>query len=366
MKTVSKTKLKEQRINAYLSGFDIKFDITDSAIDLRTMSENYPDKIIPSADVTKAVNAVLGEPAVPANSIDPRGGKITPKFDWVPNTATALYPVFQRDIIPSHVVKIELDFDGFKIIVPCAVKHPITGLYLLWDGNHTRQVCERQGWSHIPIWYIDIELIDGESEQDMIKRMIKLAGEAFLSINKKNKREVARYDEHKIRVETYEPVAVTIQYIVDSNNCFIARASDEPGAITHIAHLYDAYELTQTTTGTKGMYLARALQFHTATWPKEKVDSIMMLALARLFHLTDLKTKVLLPPAFDKEFGDILRETYGFSSAVQSMLKDQYIAHFGSMAGHPEVVTSGLVLTYNKHGSGKFKLTQPESNYPVK
>jgi len=42
------------------------------------------------------------------------------------------------------------------------------------------------------------------------------------------------------------------------------------------------------------------------------------------------------------------------------------IKHFGSLAGHPEVVTSGLILTYNKHGQGNYKLAQPEAVYTVK
>jgi hypothetical protein len=77
----------------------------------------------------------------------------------------------------------------------------------------------------------------------------------------------------------------------------------------------------------------------------------------------------LLPQAFDDELGAILRKKYGPAEVVhdeQTGFKAQFVAHFGSMAGHPEVVTSGLILTYNKHGKGGYKLAQPESVYPVK
>ena len=366
VRKVSPTKAKEQRIKTFLSNYKVKFDMEDAGIDLRTMAENYADGIIPSADVTAAVNAVVGAPPVLANSVDPRDAGITPKFAWVPNTMTAIDPRFQRDIAGNHVTKIELDFDSFKIIVPCAVKHPKTGLYLIWDGNHTRQVCERQGWSHLPVWYVDMEAVEGESEEDTIKRMVQLAGEAFLSINKKNKRAVSRYDEHLIRVETFEPVACAIDSIRTACNCTVKRNSEAPGAITHIAHLYDKYELTQATTGIKGIYLARALKFCRTTWPKEKICGITSYSIARLFALTETATGVLLPQAFDAEFGNILKAQYGPMELVGDGIKDEYETHFGGLAGHPLVVTSGLILSYNKHNTQGFKLAQPEATFPVR
>ena len=366
VRKVSPTKARERRIKAFLANYSVQFEMEDAGIDLRTMAENYADGIIPSADVTAAVNAVVGAPPVPANSVDPRDAGITPKFAWVPNTMTAIDPRFQRDIAGNHVSKIELDFDSFKIIVPCAVKHPKTGLYLIWDGNHTRQVCERQGWSHLPIWYVDMEAVEGESEEDTIKRMVKLAGEAFLSINKKNKRNVNRYDEHLIRVETFEPIACAIDSIRIAANCTVKRSSEAPGAITHIAHLYDKYELTQATTGIKGIYLARALNFCRTTWPKEKIDGIVSFSIARLFALTDTATGVLLPQEFDAEFGNILKQQYGPMELVGDGIKDEYEAHFGGLAGHPLVVTSGLINSYNKHNTQGFKLSQPEAIFTVR
>lgn len=366
VRKVSPTKAREQRIKKFQSNYSVQFDMDDAAIDLRTMAENYADGIIPSADVTAAVNAVVGAPPVPANSVDPRNADIAPKFAWVPNTMTAIDPRFQRDIAGNHVTKIELDFDSFKIIVPCAVKHPKTGLYLIWDGNHTRVVCERQGWSHLPVWYIDMEAVEGESEEDTIKRMVQLAGEAFLSINKTNKRPVKRYDEHLIRVETFEPIACAIDSIRIAANCTIKRASDAPGAITHIEHLYGAYELTQASTGIKGIYLARALNFCRTTWPKEKICGITSFSIARLFALTDTATGVLLPPDFDVELGNILKQQYGPMELVGDGIKDEYEAQFVELAGHPRVVTSGLILSYNKHNTQGFKLSQPEAIFTVR
>jgi hypothetical protein len=77
----------------------------------------------------------------------------------------------------------------------------------------------------------------------------------------------------------------------------------------------------------------------------------------------------LLTQAFDDALGTILKKKYGPAEAVHdetSGFKAQYIKHFGSLAGHPEVATSGLILTYLKHGKGGYKLAQSESSYDVK
>jgi hypothetical protein len=366
--TISKTKAKEQRIKNFLDNYQIPFEMEDAAIDLRTMALNYTDGIIPSKDITEAVGAVLGDAPVPRNSLDPRTLGV-PQFAWVPIDDLGIDPRFQRDIAPNHCAKIEPDFQPDMIIVPCAVKDPRTGKFLLWDGNHTRQVCERMGWSHIPVWYTEAKIDEEHSLEDATKILVLHAGRSFLTINKKNKRPVSRYDEHMVSVECGEPESVIVQNIVNANNCQIRRASKDPGDISHIEHLYGAYDLVQSSSGIKGIYLARALKFHRTTWPMEEIRGIMMLSLARLYQQTEMQTGVFLPLDFDKEFGNILKTIYGFSDAVHNEtggLKSQYIQHFGGTAGHPVVVTAGLILTYNKHNTKAYRLAQPECTYPVK
>jgi hypothetical protein len=303
---LSKTKQKEQRISTFLSNYKIRFDMEDAAIDLRTMSRNYPNGIIPNKDIGDAINAVLGPSAIPRCSIDPRMLRV-PQFAWAPMDDVGIDPRFQRDVAPNHVEKIEVDFQPDMIIVPCAIKDPKTGKYLLWDGHHTTRVCERMGWTHIPVWYTEADIDDEHSLIEAEKILILKAGRSFLTINKKNKRPVSNYDAHMISVECGEAEAVTIQNIVDANNCQVRRASNKAGDISHIEHLYGSYELKQTSSGIPGIYLARSLKFHRDTWPKEEVRGIMMLAMARLFQQTELQTGKLLPPAFDTEFGAILK-----------------------------------------------------------
>ena len=366
---ISKTKAREQRISTMLAKYNHSFDITMSAIDLREMSKNFPQGIIPSIAVTEVVNAVLGPAPKRRLSVDPRELNI-PMFIWAPMDDVCIDSIFQRDIIPRHVNDIEYKFVPDMIIVPCAIKDPSTGKYLLWDGNHTRQVCDRMGWSHLPVWYTEADINDITDIQEATKILKRKAGMSFLVTNKTGKEPLRLYDDHMISVDCDIADSVIIQNIVDANGCRVSRTHSKPGDITHIVNLRKSYNLTQSTTGIKGIYLSRALKFHRTTWPKEEIVGIMMLALARLYELTDRQTGVLLPQAFDTEFGSILRTIHGFSGAVfgdeKTGLKGAFIEHFGSIGDVPRAITSGLILTYNKHGKQGFKLGQPEDTFTVK
>jgi hypothetical protein len=366
--TISKTKQKEQRIAKFLAPFATKFEMEDSAIDLRTMSENYPNGIIPNKDIGEAVAAVLGAAPVPRLTVDPQLLNV-PKFAWVAMDDIAIDPRFQRDVMPNHIAKIESLFKAETIIVPCAIKDPVSGKYLFWDGHHTTRVCERQGWTHMPVWYTEAQIDDTHSVEEATKILVSHAGNSMITINKSGKRQLSRYDEHMIAVECGHGEPMIVQNICDANEVRIRRASSKAGDISHIEHLYGAYNLVQASSGIKGIYLARALKFHRTVWPKEEIRAIVMLSMARLYQQTEVQTGTLLPQAFDDELGAILRKKYGPAEAVHDEhtgFKAQFIQQFGSLAGHPEVVTSGLILTYLKHGKGGFKLAQPESTYPVK
>jgi len=365
---ISKTKLKEQRIAKFLAPFATKFEIEDSYIDLRTMAENYATGVIPNKDIGEAVSAVLGPSPFPRLSVDPQLLNV-PKFAWVAMDDIAINPSFQRDVMPNHIAKIEALFKADTIIVPCAIKDPVSGKYLFWDGHHTTRVCERQGWTHMPVWYTEAQIDDTHSLEEATKILVSHAGNAMITINKSGKRELSLYDAHMIGVDCGHIEPGIVQRICDANNVRIRRASTKAGDISHINHLYGAYNLVQTSSGIKGVYLARALNFCRTTWPKEEIQPIIMFSMARLYQQTEMQTGILLPPAFDVELGTILKKKYGPSDVAHDEttgFKAQYIKHFGSLAGHPEVVTSGLILTYIKHGKGGFKLAQPEATYPVK
>jgi hypothetical protein len=365
--TLSKKRIKEQRIRAFQSQYKIKFDMTDKAIDLRNMSKNYADSIIPSADITAAVDAVLGPAPVKRASIDPRKLNMPiPKFAWVHIDDVAVHTLFQRDISPKHCQSIEPIFQSDTIIVPCAVKDPITGKYLLWDGNHTRQVCERQGWSHIPVWYTEADVSNQHSLQQAREILVQQAGQKFLIINKTGKRDVDLYDEHMISVGCGMPDAVAIQNLLKANNCHPRRAGIRPGDVTHFSNLYAAYDIPRG--DIKGVYLSRSLKFHRSTWPKEKVQGVMLLAMARLYALTEMQTGAILPNSFDQDLGALLTKHIGTSEKVHLRLQQAFEKHIGARSNAgvniPMVVTSGLITLYNQN-IAKQKLAQPDPVFPL-
>ena len=358
---MSKTKLKEKRIADFVSKFSHPFDMEDAVIDLRAMAKNYPGGVIPNSDIGRAVDAVLGVSPIPRDSVDPRKLNNVPKFAWVLMELLAIDPRFQRDVMPNHIASIQSKFNEDTIIVPCAVKDPISGKFLLWDGHHTTRVCERMGWTHMPVWYTEADISDSHSVDEALMLLIKHAGNSMITINKSGKKQLSRYDQHMIGVDCGLVEPSIVNNIVKANNCKVVRASKDAGDISHVEHLYAAYDLVQASSGIKGIYLARSLKFHRTTWPKEEVRAIMMLAMARLYQQTEMQTGVMLSDSFDTEFGNILKAVYGHSEKVHMRLKEQFEAHFGSLAAHPVVVTSGLVLTFDKHKKSKVKLAQPES-----
>jgi|LWDU01.1.fsa_nt_gi hypothetical protein len=352
-------------VKQYKHPFDVEMD----AIDLRAMSKNFNNGIIPNVAVDELINAILdnakhAKKHTASRTIDPTTIQQIPKFEWVNIDDTAINPIFQRDVAPNHVSKIEKDFDPHKIIVPCAIKDVNTGLFLLWDGHHTTRVCSRQGWEKIPVWYIeaDTNLHDSQTAMD---ELVLLAGRAFLTINKTNKRSVSRLDEHLISYECHDPDAVKIQSIVSSTGCNVARLGRKAGDISHISNLYDTYNL-QTSSGMKGVYLRRSLEWHRATWPNESVQGVMMRSYASMLHSIDIEKGGMPDSEFDIEMTDTMRDVYGPSAIAYEEINEKYEEAYGD-AGRdsiPARVTAGMMCHYVKHVS-RYDIGSPEFTFMV-
>ena len=340
-------------VRAIMQQYMFPFNVELDAIDLRAMSKNFPNGIIPNEKIAELTNALLDNARNPKKSkkrksIDPREANLTPKFGWFPIDDTAINPVFQRDFAANHCAKIEDDFDPKKIIVPCAIKDVVTGKFLIWDGHHTTRVLDRQGWTHIPLWYIEMENVD-LSTDEKIKAMILLAGQAFLSINKKNKRQVHPYDEHYIRVECYEPEALIVENIIRSCDCQVARHDGKPGNISHVAGLYKMYDM-ESPDGTKGFYLRKALEFIRKTWPEEAVNGVIMQAMTKLYKNIRVQTINTPDEQFDTDLGDLLKNLYGPSTMIYDEIFDDYKqATNNGRDNVNDIITNGIMQLYEKH-----------------
>lgn len=389
-KPLSTKQAQEQRIRKFLSNYKKSFDITESYIDLRSMSDNHYLGIIPSREIGEGIDAILGPSSIPRLSIDPRSPSDCqidptvsavspyniPKFAWIPIDLAAILAKFQRDVSALHIADIAKLFKEDTIIVPCAVKLTLpdgTVWFLVWDGHHTLRVCERKGWTHVPMWYTEVNITAEDNLEESLKALIQKAGERFLIINGSGKKALTQFDKHLIRVDTFDPTAVAIDAILKANGCKVKHAASAkaPGDISHVLNLYKAYELVQSSSDSKGIYLNRALKFHRSTWPKEKINSVLMRSLAMVYYFTEEQTGVYLPSSFDLELGRILKTIYGFAGAVTGTEKEEaglrkaYKDFANVNSDIPVVVAAGLILTYNKHGSNEHKLAQPAITFPV-
>lgn len=352
--------------------YEHEFSVEVDAIDLRAMSKNFPNGIIPTAAIDELVNAILdnakgGEREVEPRSVDSEAISLIPKFAWVDLDDTAINPIFQRDVAPNHVFKIERDFDPHKIIVPCAIKDIKSGKYLLWDGHHTSRVCSRKGWKKIPVWFIEADTT-GKTEEEAMRELILLAGRAFLTINKTNKRPVSRLDEHLIRLECGEHDAAMVQNIVDRYGAKFARRSDKTAQISHVSNTYDSYNLASPD-GAKGIYLHRALDFYRTAWPKEGVNGVMLKGLALMFQMIDLGKGLhtIDKETFTSELMTSLRATYGPAEITREEIEEQYTDAFGDSGRDltPVQVANGLMCHYKAHHN-TFDIGNSEFTFKVK
>jgi len=340
----------KQRIATWLRGFNRKFEVENKAIDLRAMVNNYPLGYIPLLHIADGINAVLGAPPVPRGSVDPREQKKVPKFRWVPVQECGVDPRFQRDVAPNHTSKIEANVDTRMILVPCAVKMAKAGntVYCIWDGGHTAQLLIRQGWTHIPIWFTDVDDLSESEMAEAEEAMIGLAGRSFLSINKTNKRPVSGYDEFMILLETKDVDAMSIMNILRANNCFPYRYKRQAGDISHFEALWEVYELVNRS-GIKGTYLNRALAFHRQHWFKAGIEAEIMRPMALLYQLCDTQLGRQPSDEFDTDLGRLLVKRFGSAEATQEGIKESYAAaHPNGRDNHPIMVLSGLLNLYAK------------------
>jgi len=355
-----------QAVSKALSKFKYKFEVRKSFIDMRTMSKNYPSGVIPCTDLDMLVEALIGPAPIKKNSIDPTKQKdYTLELSWEPLDLMGILSAIQRDMIPSHVYNLEIDFDPKKISVILAMEDPVTKMICPFDGNHTRGLLRRQGWSKVPCFVL-------RAPADMIKKdpmearkyLMRVAGEAFLSINLTHKKGVGGYDQFIIKRDYGDPESVDIANILKAHNSQAVRIARDPGDISHYPFMRAAYDLLDRNKN-KGRYFDLALDFHRSTWPLEQIYGATLIGLANFFHKCE-RAKVVIDQGFLDDLAKALKTTYRLSKFTHDGYKADYEkAHVYGSAGDELIVTCGFVHTYNKH-VGKVSLYTPEIQFKVK
>lgn len=380
----AKTYNKKLEIKKYLKSFKIPFDMADDAMDLRTMAENYDHGIVPLEDIHQGLRVLAGQPqAVIINLYDPSTDSLSPKFAYVDWTDLYLMPIFQRDVMHNHIKKILKSFEHSCIIVPCAIKITIDGrtIYAIWDGHHTVQVCRFNGYTKFPIWYIDV---DGVTDDQLVAKGfstdvdgrigygIYRAGTNMRDINNKNKAQLSAYDDYMIGVETGDPDLRAIQNIYNKYNVVPRRKpQNQGGSITITQHktAQECYYL-QTSNGDYGVFLDRALNFHTKTW-RSPITMEVFRPMAYLYKEAALQG-IQLDSQFDKEFGDLLKQLYNDSESVQLKIKESF--HNTALTGggvgivpdkDKDRVLNGFINLYVQHINRLPVFITPEFKWKV-
>lgn len=354
---------KKQAIKQWLKQFKTTFDIKDDAIDLRTMSENYPNGIIPLEDIHQTV-AVAANIDDIEHDYDPEGDTTSPQFKYVEWDKLFLWTLFQRDVAPNHILKIIRAFLRSCVSVPMAVKFTIDGkvYYCVWDGHHTLQSMRFMGYKKFPLWFIDIDAVDiatienagfSGDTQGRIEYGVWLAGRNMVNINAKIKRMLSPYDQFMIERDTKDARALAMMNILSKNNCTPKRHATMAGAFTQIKAGVECYDLADSY-GNKGMFWDRALNFNRVNWPRMHCVLEMYRPMAYLYHKAHVQGLVL-DEQFDKELADALIKRYGDAESAQEAIKDSYEDAIKKKLGsgnlltvHKDQVVAGLINIYNQ------------------
>ena len=322
-----KTKVynRQIEINKYLKKFKVVFEMKDDAIDTRTMAENYDKGIIPLQDIADAIDIVLGPDKKPNNPdpFDPKTGIV--KFGYMNWEDCYLWPRFQRDVAPNHLYKIELDFEHTSVLLPTAIL--VDDMYMLWDGHHTAQEMNRQNYTSIPMWYIDVEMITEEviteaGFTDRVEYAVWLAGQNMIRINSRNKRKLHAYDEFMILLETKDSAAIAMYNIMTSAGFYPKRNTNTNNAFSQIKSGQAIFEMTDDY-GVKGKYFKRALQFHKRTWDLAPAELEVWRPLALLYKMAEVEG-FAIDEQFDIELGKLFTTQFGDPTSTQKALKDNY------------------------------------------
>lgn len=315
---------RQIEINKFLNQYEIPFEMKDDAIDTRTMANNYKNGIIPLDDIAKAIDVVLGPKKRPTgNPFDPKNGVV--KFGWANWGDMYLWPLFQRDIAPNHLYKIEKDFDHTCVIVPTAIK--INNQYMLWDGHHTAQAMKRQNYTRFPLWYIDTDLITDDEVSaagfdDKISYGVWLAGQNMIRINSRNKRKLHAYDEFMILLETKDSETVHMNNILQAAGFTPKRNANTVNAFSQIKSGRAIYDMADDY-GIKGKYFKRSLVFHKLTWDLAPAELEVWRPMALLYKEAEIQG-FTLDRQFDVELGRLFVDMWGDANTVQLKLKEQY------------------------------------------
>ncbi len=264
----------------FMQKFKHQFTLQGSHIDIKDMSQNYPNGMIPLVDIAQAVDAVVGPWQGRINQY--QGIQNLPvKFEMIDIFEIFTHPAFNRDTSPNHCVKIEEDWLDQFATPNIGVKLPkkYGGQVMTADSTHTGTNRVRMGSTKIPFWVCEIP--DQGDFQKTFDAALLMAGHLFLAINVRNKRGVDIFDQHNIKAATGIYPAPQINYIISKvPPVIIKRASVKiPYAIHNLNEVQLTFDL-DSHTQKPGRLLEKSLQWMVRNFKHQSIDGCLQTSFA--------------------------------------------------------------------------------------
>lgn len=370
----------KRKLDAFVANWAHPFTINMNEINFREMRRNYPDEAIPTEDILRAVNAILGTAPKVRNTFDPRPrGWVNPtvqdcvgKYD-IPTTAYVeskdmmVLVSCNRNIIPRHIAKHERIFIPMAVATIYCIKCPVTGRYIIWDGNHTSMLCLRQGYTHLKISYIQADPEDKRDPKVILKELLKKAALCFKITNGSGKKKIDTYDSHLIMVDTGFEFECAVQAIFDKYGVVPVKNKTfkKPRNLGHIDSAYEVFNKTARKSVPPGVILDRSLKFITKYWPDQPVDSYLLVAMGSIYESALMADKPI-PLDWDDKLGPVLC-SYGEDSAnlLVKRLTSKYMdGHSGYSNSLRVVIRDGILLAYSQT-TGEDSPVEPEEEWNV-
>jgi hypothetical protein len=272
-----------------------------------------------------------------------------------------------RNIIPRHIAKHERIFIDMAVATIYCIKCPVTGRYIIWDGNHTSMLCLRQGYTHLKISYIQADPEDKRDPKVILKELLKKAALCFKITNGSGKKKIDTYDSHLIMVDTGFEFECAVQAIFDKYGVIPVKNKTfkKPRNLGHIDSAYEVFNKTARKSVQPGVILDRSLKFITKYWPDQPVNSYLLVAMGSIYESALMSDKPI-PLDWDDKLGPVLC-SYGEDSAnlLVKRLTSKYMdGHSGYSNSLRVVIRDGILLAYSQT-TGEDSPVEPEEEWNV-
>lgn len=325
----------------FVQKFKVPFSLEPAFVDIKDMSLNYKDGLIPIQDIADAVTAVT---ASWKGRIHPMQQLISlmPKFGHFPVSKICTHPAFNRDTSPNHCLKLERDWIEQYAHVSLGVKMPdvYDGFMLLADSTHTSVNKVRRGDAELPVWYAEVP--DQGNYESTLKKALYLAGHMFLKINVINKRGTDIFDRHYIQTQCNIYPSPQIDRVVTSAGCSVKRAGARiPYAVHNLNETYACFGLDEKTS-TPGRLLKRALEWHRRNFVHQSIDGCLMISFAMVVHDNE-KEGIEWSIEQEDKVASLLKSKWRLAREIQLGLKKEIVLPPGSASlDNNYIVSSGI------------------------